>query len=101
MFKFYIIFLFSISVFTFASSNKDNIENKIIFSSSGIFDIEENHENGIFKSYYSSGKLQLISEYKNGKKNGTFLKYYENGNRRKLNVSFVYSSNTIFCLQSF
>ena len=87
MFKFFIIFLLSISVFTFASDDIDieaDIKIEKILYENGKIGAEKRYENnvleGISKSYYPNGKLFQVANYKNGKRDGEFLQYYENGN---------------------
>ena len=73
MFKFFIIFLLSISVFTFASDDID-IETEVkiekILYENGKIGTEKRYENnvleGISKSYYPSKKLFQVVNYKNG-----------------------------------
>lgn len=43
--------------------------------------IKEDYQNGEFVSYYDSGMMESIGNYKGGKKEGYFAEYYNNGQR--------------------
>lgn len=46
----------------------------------------ESKKEGSWTTYYKTGKIRMIAEYKNGKPNGKFLKFYENGKPREKGI---------------
>ena len=46
----------------------------------------ESKKEGSWTTYYKTGKIRMIAEYKKGKPNGRFLKFYENGKPREKGV---------------
>ena len=75
MFKFFIIFLLSISVFTFAPDDIDievDIKIEKTLYKNGI-------KNGEMVKYYENGNLKVKALYIDGKLDGVVKQYYKHG----------------------
>lgn len=46
----------------------------------------QSKKEGTWTTYFKTGKMKMIAEYKNGKPNGKFLKFYENGKPREKGI---------------
>ncbi len=68
------------------------VAKQIIDDGENIIEATGKIPDGIVTQYYESGKVELESHYKDGKREGTGKKYYENGN---LQAEMIFRDNKI------